>query len=61
MMYYLIDERKVEELKTIDFEAVLNYANRNKQDSTIEVVIRPRSSILENVRIEPSIFRLKYE
>lgn len=61
MMYYLIDERKVEELKTIDFEAVLNYANRNKDDSTVEAVIRPKNSILENVRIEPSIFRLRYE
>lgn len=61
MMYYLIDERKVEELKSIDFEAVLNYANRNKQDSTIEVLVRPRPTILENIRVEPSVFRLKYD
>lgn len=61
MMYYLIDERKVEELKKFEFEAVLNYNNRNREDSTINVVVNPRPSILENVRLEPSIFRLRYE
>ncbi|MCH7413310.1 YbbR-like domain-containing protein [Belliella sp. R4-6] len=61
MMYYLIDERKVEELKKFEFEAVLNYNNRNREDSTINVVVSPRPSILENVRLEPSIFRLRYE
>ncbi|MFD2034936.1 YbbR-like domain-containing protein [Belliella marina] len=61
MMHYLIDERKVDELKNFDFEAVLNYNNRNKQDSTISVVVSPRPSVLENVRLEPSTFRLKYD
>ncbi|WP_076501294.1 YbbR-like domain-containing protein [Belliella pelovolcani] len=61
MMYYLVDERKLDELKQIEFEAILNYNNRNRQDSTIFVVISPRPSMLEDVRIEPAIFRLKYE
>ena len=61
MMYYLIDERKVDELKKFEFEAVLNYNNRNREDSTINVVVSPRPSILENVRLEPSTFRLRYE
>jgi hypothetical protein len=61
MMYYLVDERKLDDLKQIEFEAILNYNNRNRQDSTISVVISPRPSLLEDVRIEPAIFRLKYE
>ncbi|WP_089240425.1 YbbR-like domain-containing protein [Belliella buryatensis] len=61
MIYYLVDERKLDDLKQFEFEAVLNYNNRNKQDSTISVVISPRPSMLEDMRIEPAIFRLKYE
>lgn len=61
MMYYLIDERKLEDLKQIEFEAVLNYANRNRQDSTINVIVNPRPSILEEIRLEPATFRLKYD
>lgn len=61
MMFYLIDERNINGLQDVDYEAVLNYANRNKADSTIEVTVRPRPSILENIRLEPSVFRLKYD
>lgn len=61
MMFYLIDERNINGLQDVDYEAVLNYANRNKADSTIEVIVRPRPSILENIRLEPSVFRLKYD
>ncbi|MCH7409598.1 YbbR-like domain-containing protein [Belliella sp. DSM 111904] len=61
MMYYLIEEPKVEQLKQMDLEAILNYYNRDKEDSTISITLSPRTSILENVRFEPSTFRLKYE
>jgi hypothetical protein len=61
MMSYLIDERKVEDLKNIDFEAVLNYNNRNKEDSTINIQITPKPLFLENIKIEPETFKLKYE
>ena len=61
MMYYLIDERKLEDLKQLEFEAVLNYTNRNRQDSTINVIVNPRPSILEEIRLEPATFRLKYD
>jgi len=61
MMSYIIDERKVEDLKNIDFEAVLNYNNRNKEDSTINIQITPKPLFLENIKIEPETFKLKYE
>lgn len=61
MMYYLVDERKTEELKDIEFEAVLDYSKRNKQDSTISVQIKPLPDYLDQVRVEPSLLNLKYE
>ncbi|WP_026333459.1 MULTISPECIES: hypothetical protein [Rhodonellum] len=61
MMYYLIDERKVNELKEIEFEAILNYSNRNRQDSTVSVQVSPKPTFLENVKLEPEVFRLKYD
>ena len=61
MMYYLVDERSLEDLKEVSFEAVLNYRNRNRQDSTLMVQVSPAPSFLENIRLEPEIFRLKYE
>jgi YbbR domain-containing protein len=61
MMYYLIDERKVEDLKKTEFEAILNYNNRDRQDSTVSVQVRPKPTFLENVRLEPEVFRLKYD
>ncbi|WP_297336586.1 YbbR-like domain-containing protein [Algoriphagus sp.] len=61
MMYYLVDERKTDELKEIEFEAILDFAKRNKQDSTIDVQVRPMPAFLDQVRIEPSRFRLRYE
>jgi len=61
MMSYIIDERKVEDLKNIEFEAVLNYNNRIKEDSTINIQITPKPLFLENIKIEPETFKLKYE
>ncbi len=61
MIYYLVDERKVNELKDLEFEAILNYSNRNKEDSTISVIVEPMPSYLDQVRIEPPIIKLKYE
>jgi YbbR domain-containing protein len=61
MMYYLVDERRVEELKNVEFEAILNYRNRNRQDSTVSVQVNPLPPYLDNVRIEPAIFRIRYD
>ncbi|WP_245578718.1 YbbR-like domain-containing protein [Algoriphagus vanfongensis] len=61
MMYYLVDARFTEELKDMEFEAILDYGKRNKQDSTISVQIRPMPEYLDQVRIEPSLLNLIYE
>ena len=61
IMSYLIDERKLEDLKTLEFEAILNYNNRNRQDSTINVQVSPRPSYLENIKFEPEVLKLKYD
>jgi hypothetical protein len=61
VMDYLIDERNVEDLKEMEFEAILNYSKRNKADSTITVVVRPLPKFLDQIRISPSIVKLRYE
>ncbi|MBN3584050.1 YbbR-like domain-containing protein [Algoriphagus aestuarii] len=61
MMYYLVDERNLSDLKELEFEAVLNYSQRNKADSTITVKVEPMPGYLDQVRIEPSTIKLKYE
>ncbi|MFD2201507.1 YbbR-like domain-containing protein [Shivajiella indica] len=61
IMSYLIDERKVAELNNYEFEAVINYANRNKEDSTVKVQVSPKPSFLENISFEPAIIKLKYD
>lgn len=61
MVSYLVDERKVAQLKDVEFAAILNYDKRNQEDSTIAVQVEPIPSYLEQVKIEPSIVKLKYE
>ncbi|PZX52620.1 CdaR family protein [Algoriphagus chordae] len=61
MMTYLVDERKTSDLKELEFEAVLNYYQRNKEDSTITVQVKPMPDYLDQVQIDPPILRLKYE
>jgi YbbR domain-containing protein len=60
IMNYLVDERKVEELKNIEFEALINYNNRNKEDSTVSFQITPKATFLENIKVEPELLKLKY-
>lgn len=61
MISYLVDERKVSDLKELEFEAILDYFKRNKSDSTLSVQVKPMPSYLEQVVVEPSIVKLKYE
>nr|WP_290427036.1 YbbR-like domain-containing protein [Algoriphagus limi] len=60
MMYYLVDERYTDELKDLEFEAVLNYSQRNRQDSTIAVQVNPMPPFLDQVRVEPATLKLSY-
>ena len=61
MISYLVDERKSSKLKDLEFEAVLDYYKRNKEDSTISVQIKPMPEYLEQVVAQPAILKLKYE
>ncbi|PZX59724.1 hypothetical protein LV84_00933 [Algoriphagus ratkowskyi] len=58
---YLVDERKSSELKELEFEAILDYSKRNREDSTITVQVKPMPVFLEQVVAEPAILKLKYE
>ncbi|MBC6366321.1 YbbR-like domain-containing protein [Algoriphagus sp. AK58] len=61
MMYYLVDERKVNDFKEIEFEAILNYGRRNREDSTITLEVSPKPDYLKDLKIEPAQVKLKYE
>lgn len=61
MISYLVDERKSAELKDLEFEAVLDYYKRNKEDSTITVQVKPMPDYLEQVVAQPAILKLNYE
>lgn len=61
MAYYLIDERKSSELKDLEFDAILDYYKRNKEDSTLFVQLNPTPKYLEQIRIDPPFVKLKYE
>ncbi len=61
IMSYVIDERRIDDLSTTEFEAVVNFALRNRADSTITIQVLPKPSFLEDVRVEPEIVRLRYE
>jgi hypothetical protein len=58
---YLIDGSKVTQLKDMEFEAVLNYSKRNKEDSTIVIEVRPNPNYLKEVKVEPPFVKLKYD
>ncbi|MCU0402048.1 MAG: YbbR-like domain-containing protein [Algoriphagus sp.] len=61
MMTYLVDEKKVGELKDMEFEAILNYSTRNREDSTITLSISPKPTFLKDLKIDPPLIKLKYE
>jgi hypothetical protein len=58
---YLVDGSKVTELKDMEFEAILDYGKRNREDSTINIVVRPNPSYIKEMKIEPPFVKLKYE
>ncbi len=61
MMYYLVDERSLTDLREVEFEAELDYYKRNKEDSTITVKVNPLPKYLDQVRVEPAAVKLNYE
>jgi hypothetical protein len=60
-MEYLIDERELEEFQELELEALLNYNNRNKEDSTVSVQLNIVPAYLDSVSFMPENFKLVYE
>ncbi|UZD21912.1 YbbR-like domain-containing protein [Algoriphagus halophytocola] len=61
MINYLLDERRVDDFKELEFEAVLDYYKRNKTDSTIAIEVQPQPNYMEQVTVNPPLLKLKYE
>lgn len=60
VMTYLVDERFVDELKELEFEAVLDYSKRNRSDSTLSIQVSPSPKYIKGIKVEPEKIRLKY-
>ncbi len=58
---YLVDERKLEELGELELEAVLNFNNRNREDSTVAVSLNVNPDYIRILSFNPDKFRLIYE
>lgn len=58
---YLLDEREIEAFQKLELEAVVNYNNRNGNDSTVNVSLNKNPSYLEIVSFNPANFKLRYE
>lgn len=61
VLSYLIQESDLPQLKDLAFEAILDYRNRNRADSTLQIQVRPNPGFLKEVKISPAQFKLKYE
>ena len=61
LITYLIDGSKISELKDLEFQAILDYRKRNKEDSTIAIVVKPNPSYIKEMNVEPLFVKLKYE
>jgi hypothetical protein len=61
VMTYLVDERRINELKEIEFEAILDYGKRNRADSTISVRVQPTPEFIKDIKVSPEFIKLKYE
>lgn len=61
LFYYLVDSREVEKFSEIEFEAILDFSQRNREDSTILVHVNPNPEYLEILRIVPEKIKIVYE
>jgi hypothetical protein len=60
-MEYLVDERALEEFQQLELSAIVNYNNRNGEDSTVNIALSKNPSYLEIVTFDPPTFKLIYE
>lgn len=61
LMEYLVDERQVDSLRSMELEGVLNFRNRNREDSTLMVRLNQIPEFLDSISFDPENFRLVYE
>jgi hypothetical protein len=61
VLSYLIQESDLLQLKDLEFEAILDYRNRNRADSTLQIQVNPNPKFLKQVTISPPQLKLKYE
>ncbi|OOG69305.1 hypothetical protein [Algoriphagus sp. A40] len=61
LITYLVDGSKVTELKDVEFDAILDYSKRNREDSTITIVVRPSPNYIKEIKVDPAFVKLKYE
>lgn len=61
VLNYLILASDLPKLQELEFEGILDYKNRNREDSTITLRVVPNPKFLKNVRITPTKLTLKYE
>lgn len=61
IFYYLVDSREIEAFQEIEFEGILDYSQRNQEDSTLTIQVNPLPDYIELIRIEPSLVKLRYE
>lgn len=58
---FLVQEDKMEALQDLDITAILNYNNRNREDSTISASLNKSPAFIKEVLFEPENFKLVYE
>lgn len=58
---FLVDERRVEDLEKLDLQAILNFNNRNREDSTVAVSLNTNPRFIKHVQFEPEKFKLVYD
>lgn len=58
---YLVDGSKVTELKDIEFDAILDYRNRNREDSTLIIEVKPNPDYIKEIKVDPAFVKLKYD
>lgn len=58
---FLVQEDKMGALQNLELKAILNYNNRNREDSTISASLNKSPDYIKEVSFEPENFKLIYE
>ncbi|WP_215225178.1 YbbR-like domain-containing protein [Echinicola shivajiensis] len=61
LLNYRVDERRVGDLQEVELEGIIDYYQRNKDDSTVRIEIPDLPDYIESIAFEPNTFKLKYE